>query len=296
MPLLPGIYPPLPTFFDANEELDLSTLQRHIRRLRETNIAGYVLLGSNGEAVHVTSEERVRLIEAAREVLPQELLIVGCGEQSTRATLANCRVAAQHGANIALALPPFYFKGRMNVQSLIAHYRIVADNSPLPLLIYNMPANTAGIDLDAETICTLAEHPNIIGLKDSAGDIAKLAQIVGATSENFRVFAGSASYLLPALTVGAVGAVSALANVFPQEVCDVQTLFNAGKLAEARTLQSRLIPANAAVTTLYNVPGLKAALDITAGYGGIPRMPLQPLHTQERAKLAERISSVHSNG
>ena len=295
MPLLPGIYPPLPTFFDENEELDLPTLQRHIRRLHESTIVGYVLLGSNGEAVHVTSEERVRLIEAAREVLPQELLIVGCGELATRATLANCRIAAQHGANIALALPPFYFKGRMNAQSLIAHYRAIADNSPLPLLIYNMPTNTAGLDLDAEIICTLAEHPNIIGLKDSAGNIAKLAQIVAATSENFSVFAGSAGYLLPALAVGAVGAVSALANVFPQEVCDVQTLFNAGRLAEARALQARLIPANAAVTTLYNVPGLKAALDITAGYGGTPRMPLQPLNTLERAKLAEILQSVRNN-
>ena len=295
MPLSPGIYPPLPTFFDENEELDLPTLQRHIGRLRESSIAGYVLLGSNGEAVHVTSEERVRLIEATRKVLPQELLIVGCGEQSTRATLANCRIAAQHGANIALALPPFYFKGRMNAQSLIAHYRVIADNSPLPLLIYNMPANTAGLDLDAETICTLAEHPNIIGLKDSAGNIAKLAQIVAATSENFSVFAGSAGYLLPALTVGAIGAVSALANVFPREVCDVQTLFNAGRLAEARALQARLIPANAAVTTLYNVSGLKAALDVTAGYGGTPRMPLQPLNAQERAKMAELLQAVHNN-
>lgn len=292
MSLSPGIYPPLPTFFDENEELDLLTLQRHIRRLRGSSIVGYVLLGSNGEAVHVTSEERVRLIEATREVLQHELLIVGCGEQSTRATIANCHVAAQHGANIALALPPFYFKGRMNAQSLIAHYHAVADNSPLPLLIYNMPANTAGLDLDAETICTLAAHPNIIGLKDSAGNIAKLAQIVAATPETFSVFAGSAGYLLPALAVGAIGAVSALANVFPQEVCDVQTLFNAGQLAEARVLQARLVPANAAVTTLYGVPGLKAALDLTSGYGGIPRMPLQPLSMQERAKLAELLQSI----
>ena len=285
--LSPGIYPPLPTFFDQDEELDLLTLQRHIHRLRESDIAGYVLLGSNGEAVHVTGEERIRLIETAREVLPRELLIVGCGEQSTRATIANCRAAAQYGADIALALPPFYFKGRMHAQSLLAHFRAIADASPLPLLIYNMPANTAGIDLDAELICTLATHPNIIGLKDSSGNITKLAEIVASTPNTFSVFAGSAGYLLPALAVGAVGAVSALANVFPQEVCNVQALFNSGQLEEARKLQARLIPANTAVTTFYNVPGLKAALDLIAGYGGTPRMPLLPLSVQERAKVAE---------
>jgi len=292
--LVPGIYPPLPTFFDESDELDLHILQHHMHRLRDSGIAGYVLLGSNGEAVHVTSEERIRMVQAAHEVVEQDNLplIVGCGEQSTRTTLANCRSAAQHGADIALVVPPFYFKGSMNTKALIAHYRTVADNSPLPILIYNMPANTAGIDLDATTICTLAEHPNIVGIKDSAGNIAKLAEIVASTPNTFRVFAGSAGYLLPALVVGAVGAVSALANVFPQEVCAVQTLFNAGQLDEARALQARLIPANAAVTTLYSVSGLKAALDLVAGYGGVPRMPLQPLDAQERVKLAELLQSV----
>jgi len=233
-------------------------------------------------------------VQAAHEVVEQDRmpLIVGCGEQSTRTTLANCRSAAQHGADIALVVPPFYYKGSMNTQALIAHYRTVADNSPLPILIYNMPANTAGIDLDAATICTLAEHPNILGIKDSAGNMAKLAEIVASTSHVFSVFAGSAGYLLPALVVGAVGAVSALANVFPQEVCAVQTLFNTGRLDEARALQARLIPANAAVTTLYNVSGLKAALNLVAGYGGVPRMPLSPLDAQERVKLTELLRSV----
>lgn len=298
--LLPnGIYPPLPTFFDDNDELDLTTLQRHMYRLVDSGIAGYVLMGSNGEAVHLTSDERVKLVQAAREVVGDDAsampIIVGCGDQSTRTTIANCRAAAHHGADSALVLPPFYFKGRMNTQALIAHYRAVADNSPLPILIYNMPGSTAGLDLDAATICVLAEHPNIIGVKDSAGNIAKLAEIVASVPGTFKVFAGSAGYLLPALTVGAVGAVSALANVFPQEVCDVQALFDAGQLDEARILQARLVPANTAVTTLYSVPGLKAALNLTVGYGGSPRMPLQPLNTQEREKLSEMLYGVQNN-
>jgi 4-hydroxy-2-oxoglutarate aldolase len=155
-----------------------------------------------------------------------------------------------------------------------------------------MPASAAGLDLDATIIRVLAEHPNIIGVKDSAGDITKLAQIVASVPEAFRVFAGSAGYLLPALTIGAAGAVTALANVFPRAVCDLQALFEAEELDQARVLQARLIPANAAVTTMYSVPGLKAALEIVADYGGPPRMPLQPLSEQERTKLFDLLESI----
>jgi 4-hydroxy-2-oxoglutarate aldolase len=292
-----GIYPPLPTFFTAQDELDLVTLRRHMLRVADSGIAGYVLMGTNGEAVHLTDDERTQIIVTAREVLQSSgyssmPIIAGCGDSSTRATIAHCQRAAHSGADIALVLPPFYYKGSMDSRSLIAHYRAIADSSPLPVLIYNMPASTAGLDLDAATICTLAEHPNIIGVKDSAGNIAKLAQIVASAPPTFQVFAGNAGYLLPALVVGAVGAVSALANVFPEEVCAVQALFEAGELEEARLLQARLIPANAAVTSIYSVPGLKAALEQTAGYGGAPRMPLQPLTAQERTRLTELLRSV----
>ena len=292
-----GIYPPVPTFFDEQEDLDLVTFRKHLQRLADSGIAGYVLMGSNGEAVHLIGDERQQLIETAAIVL-QELyeqgaeempLIAGCGDLSTRATIAHCEQAARCGADFALVLPPSYYRGRMDANALLTHYRVVADASPLPILIYNMPANTAGIDLSAELIGTLAEHPNIVGVKDSAGNIAKLAQIIASVPETFRVFAGSASYLLPALAVGAAGAVAALANIFPQEVCDVQACFEAEQFDEARTLQARLIPINDAVTSGYGVAGLKAALEFVAGYGGSPRLPLLPLNAQERTRLAELL-------
>src|SRR6266704_1478489 len=289
--ILEGIYPPLPTFFDTHEDLDLDTYSQHISRLAEKGITGYVVMGSNGEAVHLSSDERAQVIKAARQAAgPQAQIIAGCGEQATRATIRNCEQAARNDADIALILPPFYYKGRMDNAALIAHYRTVADNSPLPLLIYNMPGNTAGLDLNAATICTLADHPNIIGVKDSAGNMAKLAQIVAETPAHFSVFAGSAGYLLPALVVGAVGAIAALANIFPREVCLVQELYEAGEWEEARLLQARLIPANTAVTATYSVPGLKAALEITAGYGGRPRSPLQPLTDTERKNVEAALA------
>ena len=294
---LQGIYPPLPTFFDKQDELDISTYQHHIQRLTEQGIRGFVVMGSNGEAVHLASAERAQVIEAAREAAGAEAMIIaGCGEQSTRATIRNCEQAARSGADIVLILPPFYYKGRMNSQALLAHYRAIADASSLPLVIYNMPASAAGLDLDAATICSLAEHPNIIGVKDSAGNMAKLAQIVetvtGRHEQSFKVFAGSAGYLLPALKVGAVGAVAALANIFPREVCRVQQLFIEGKMAEAEALQAVLVAPNAAVTATFSVPGLKAALELTSGYGGRPRSPLLPLTAQERSDLAEILQPV----
>ncbi|GCE48818.1 4-hydroxy-2-oxoglutarate aldolase [Thermosporothrix hazakensis] len=295
--LLPGgVYPPLPTFFDADEELDLGTLQRHMQRLKDSGIAGFVVLGSNGEAVHLTNEERARVISAAREVAGDEEtgipLIAGCGEQSTRGTIAQCQRAANHGANLALVLPPSYYKGNMDKPALLAHYQAVAERSPIPVLIYNMPASTGGIDLDAELICTLAEHPNILGLKDSSGDITKLSFITANTPVTFRVFAGSAGFFFPALAIGAAGTIAALANLYPREICLLQTLFNTGHYVEARSLQTELIAINTAVTTRYGVAGLKAALEMIAGYGGKPRRPLQPLPSSERDKLAQLLRAT----
>lgn len=288
-----GIYPPLPTFFDENEDLDLLTLRQHIRNLAGTGVAGYVVMGSNGESVHLSVDERVQVIETAREVAGARAVIVaGCGEQSTRATIVNCRNAARAGASFVLILPPSYFKGRMQEPALLAHYRAIADASSLPLIIYNMPASAAGLDLRAATICALADHPNIVAVKDSAGDMAKLAEIVERVPASFAVFAGSAGYLLPALSIGARGAVAALANILPRQVCQLQDLFKSGELADARRLQGRLAPANTAVTSTWSVPGLKAALEITAGYGGRPRSPLQPLNEAERKRLAELLEAA----
>jgi 4-hydroxy-2-oxoglutarate aldolase len=291
-----GIYPPIPTFFDEEEQLDLVTLQQHIRYLAERGITGYVLMGSNGEAVHLSTEERAQLLEMTREVINSTgkdfPLVAGCGALSTRMTIAYCEQAAQYGADFALILPPSYYRGRMDTRALIEYYQAVADASPLPVVIYNMPASAAGIDLSADVICKLAEHPNIVGVKDSAGTVSKLSQIVATVDPTFHVFAGSADILLPTLVSGGVGAVAATANIFPRTVCQIQTLFEQGKLEEARVLQGRLIAVNSAVTSVYGVAGLKAALKHLNGYGGLPRCPLRPLTPQEHASLLETIATL----
>jgi 4-hydroxy-2-oxoglutarate aldolase len=285
-PVLAGIYPPVPTFFDADEALDLDTLRRHVTRLAAAGITGFVALGSNGEAVHLDDAERRPVIAAVRAAAGDRAqVLAGVGALSTRATIGNCHQAAGAGADVALVLPPSHYRGAMTAAALKGHYLAVADASPLPVAIYNMPANTAGIDLDAETIVALSLHPNIIAVKDSGGNVAKLAQVAAEAREGFRVLAGSASFLLPTLLIGGTGAVAALANVAPRACLRLMELWEARAVDEARTLQARLVPPNAAVTSGFGVPGLKAALQLVAGYGGPPRRPLLPLGDADRGRL-----------
>ncbi|WIG59992.1 MAG: 4-hydroxy-tetrahydrodipicolinate synthase [Ktedonobacterales bacterium] len=288
-----GIYPPVPTFFDANEDLDLATQREHTARLRAHGIANFVVLGSNGEAVHLEPDERRAVISAIREAAgPSAQLLVGAGANATRSTIALCRLAAESSADVALILPPHHYRASMTPPALRAHYLAVADASPIPILLYNMPANSAGIDLDADTVITLSAHPNIIGLKDSSGNVAKLAEVAAGAREGFAVLAGSAGFLLPALTVGASGAIAALANIAPRECLHLLDLYHQGNLADARVLQARLVPINTAVTSGYGVAGLKAALQFVAHYGGDPRRPLAPLGDDARVRLRSLLAQA----
>ncbi len=295
---LEGIYPPVPTFFDAAGELDLETLRRHLQHLTEPAncwVSGIVALGSNGEAAHLDEPERDLVLRTMRASTPTSLpILAGASAQSTRGTLALCNSAARAGAAAALILPPSYFRAQMTMKALVQHYHALAEASPLPIVIYNMPGSTGGLDLDAATIIAIAEHPRVIGVKDSAGNVTKLAEIVARARRGFQVLAGSAGFLLPALVVGASGAVAALANIAPRLCYDLIELFRQGRLTEARELQARLVPINNAVTSGYGVPGLKAALELVAGYGGAPRAPLLALGESERDHLKHLLALMNT--
>jgi 4-hydroxy-2-oxoglutarate aldolase len=209
--------------------------------------------------------------------------------ESTRGTIALTKQMAKLGVDAVMVVTPGYYKARMSAGALEAHYRTVADASQVPVLLYSVPANT-GVDLPQESVARLSEHENIIGLKDSGGDITKLAWMVGATQSGFQILAGSAGFLLPALSVGAVGSVAALANIAAQEMHDLMGLFRMGDMTGARELQSRLIGINAAVTRQFGVAGLKAAQEMLGWYGGPPRAPLLPATDEERATIVARLS------
>ncbi|MDE3090469.1 MAG: dihydrodipicolinate synthase family protein [Chloroflexota bacterium] len=286
---LEGVFPPIPTPFDADGNLLLDKVKANLALWNRTGLHGYVVLGSNGEAVMLAESEKAALWEAARAAIPRDkLFLAGAGVESTRNCIALAKRAAELGADAAMFVTPNYYKAEMRPPALINHYRAIADASPIPTIIYNMPGAT-GIDIDAATVIELAQHPNIIGIKDSSGNVAKFADIIRAVRSDFSVIAGSGSYFYPALCIGAKGAVAALANVAPRECLAIYAAFRAQQHDQARELQLRLIRLNAAVTTRWNIPGLKAALEeLQQGfYGGPSRLPLRPLGDEDRRALRQ---------
>lgn len=292
MQALKGILPPLPTAFHSNGSLYPEKIQENIRALSAFPLTGFLILGSNGELVMLSEKEKAATYHAAREAIaPDKLMLAGTGGESTGATIHLTKEAEKAGANAALVLNPAYYKGQMSTEALVGHYHAVADASTIPVIIYNMPANT-GLDMTAETILGIAAHPNIIGLKDSGGNLAKMGAIIGQAKKGFRVLAGSAGFLLPALSTGAAGGILALANIAPAQCCSMYEYFGQGAHEKAQKIQHRIITANAAVTRQWGVPALKAAMDHLGLYGGPARKPLLPVSDENRKQLVQILKDA----
>jgi 4-hydroxy-2-oxoglutarate aldolase len=280
-----GIFPPIPTTFDARGGFDVGATAANLAQWNRHPLSGYVILGSNGEMPYLAHAEKVAWFEAVRKLVPADkLFLAGCGCESASETIALVKEAAAIGADAALLITPCYYRSRMDEAALADYYTRVADASPVPVSLYNMPANT-GVDMSAALVARLSAHPNIVAVKDSSGNLAKMGEIIRTARPGFQVIAGSAGFLYPALCLGAVGGVAALANIAPRQCCDIFSLFGSGRLAEARELQLRMIAPNTAVTAQYGVPGLKAAMDMVGLRGGAPRSPMQPLGDAEKAQL-----------
>ena len=287
---LQGIFPPLPTAFDSYQALFTDKMQENISYLSRYDLAGFLVLGSNGELVNLTYQEKCRVYEKCREAIPgDKLMLAGTGHQSTYETIQACRDAAQAGADALLVLNPSYYKGLMNRKALTGHYWAVADASPAPVIIYNMPANS-GLDMDADTIADIATHENVVGLKDSGGNMVKMGTIIDRVRSDFQVLAGSAGFLLPALSLGARGGILALANIAPGLCLNIYRHFMDGDFEAARKAQLSAIPLNTAVTRQWGVPALKEAMDHLGLYGGPPRSPLLPVNSEVRSALHRLIS------
>jgi 4-hydroxy-2-oxoglutarate aldolase len=260
-------------------------LAANLERWNRSDLSGYVVLGSNGEAVYLDQEEKVGVLEVARRVIPEDrVMIAGTGCESTRRTIEVTRSAAAAGADAALVVTPHYYGPKMTPDILVDHYRAVADASPVPIIVYNVPKFT-GVNVTAETLARLSEHTNIVGVKDTSGNITQIADTVRLASPQFQVLAGSASFFFAGLAVGAVGGILALANIAPVQAIDIYRLFEQGRWEEAAALQRRMLPVNAAVTSGYGIAGLKAALDMLGYYGGPVRDPLRELDKDKRRAL-----------
>ena len=214
-------------------------IQENLVSLNAYSLRGYLILVSNGELVMLSEKERIEVLRTAREAIPvDKVMMAGTGCQSTRETIDFTRQAADLGTDIALVLNPHYYKSSMSQNVLVNHYQKVADASPIPLVVYNMPANS-GIDMDAETIYQISLHPNIIGLKDSGGNVTKMGDLHKMCGKKFQILAGGAGFFLPALSIGATGGILALANILPQLCIDLQQMVLEGEREKAKELQVR---------------------------------------------------------
>jgi len=290
-----GIYPPITTPFSQDESISWDKLRSNMEKFNQTALKGFLVQGSNGEYCYMTSQERIEMIRKVRDFAgPDKLVLAGSGCESTLHTIQMTQKMAEVGADAAVVITPHYFKSGMTGEALSRHFEAVASDSPIPVLLYNVPKNT-GVDMDVKTIVSLAKHPNIVGMKESSGDIAKISEVIGATlDQDFFVLAGSANFLLPALKVGAIGGICALANVLPEQVCQLQQLLDEGKEEEALSLHYKLQLPNKAVTAQFGVPGLKHIMDKRGYYGGPLRRPLLPLTDEKQIEVLTKAFT--SNG
>lgn len=281
---LKGIIPPITTPFIDNE-IEFNKLKTNIEKLNEMNLTGYVVLGSNGESVFLTREEKIRIVDSVREhAAPGKVLITGTGTDSIKETISLTNDASKNGADYALIITPSFFKTDMEHSTFINYYLAVADSVKIPIIIYNVPKFT-NVNIQPDTVAELSEHNNIVGIKNSSGDIEPTAKFILGTPDDFHTFIGTGSVLLQGLKDGAVGGILALANIAPTECIKIQELFDLEKLEEAEVLQKKMVPVNKAITTTFGIGGLKAAMDMIGLYGGHPRLPLNPLDEKSKQEL-----------
>jgi 4-hydroxy-2-oxoglutarate aldolase len=277
---LTGVLIPVPTPFDEQDRVDTRRLIAVLAKWIARPLTGFVLLGSNGEAVLMDDLEADQAIAAAREAVPRDrVFIVGTGRESTPAAVRASRRAAELGADAVLVRTPGFFKSQMTTDAFVRHYTAVADASPVPVLLYNFTALT-GVNLLPAAVSRLAAHPNIVGMKESGGDVAQIADLVSGTPQTgagaFAVLAGTTTTFYAALCVGAVGGILAAACAVPDVCVQLFELTLAGRHDEARALQRRLLPLARLLGPTYGVPGLKAALNVLGYDVGFPRAPLAP--------------------
>ena len=290
---LGGVMPPITTPFQDGK-LALDKLKNNFQKWNRTALSGYLVLGSNGESVYLNEKEKIKIVEISRTSIPRsKVMMVGTGMESTQETIRFTDQVAKTGADCALVVTPSYFKGSMKPQILYDHFVAVADSSKIGILVYNVPQFT-GINLEPEWVAKLSEHPNIVGMKDSSGNIGQLSEIIHLSKRGFSVFVGSAPVFFPALCMGAVGGILAVANVAPQEYVRIQTLFDKGKMNEAKALQNQLTPLAKAVTTRYGIGGLKIAMDLAGYFGGNPRSPLRRPSKEIEKELKQLLLRLNS--
>ena len=288
---LKGIYTPIATPFKGNA-VAYEELENNFIFWNNSKLEGIVVLGSNGEFVALRESEKEEMIRfCCKQTKGRKKTIIGIGGNCLGETLHLAECSAANGADAVLVVTPFYYKNGMNDAVLGRYFSEVADKSPLPVVLYNMPGNT-GVNTSSALLSELSRHPNIIGVKDTSGNIAQIAETIRDAEASFAVFAGNWSFFLPSLHLGAKGATLALANIFPNECCELMELFSQGEYEKARLLQLRLMEINAAITARFGIGGLKVAMEFSGLHGGDPRSPLLRPSPEAIATIRELLLRV----
>ncbi|MGO4883975.1 MAG: dihydrodipicolinate synthase family protein [Bryobacteraceae bacterium] len=290
---LQGIFPPITTPFDHAGNIYAAKLQHNIEKWNLTSLAGYVVTGSTGESVLLSAQEKVELWEiVARYTASDKLLIAGTGVESVRETVCLTNRAAELGYKAALVKTPHYYKNLLNrADAQTLYYRAVADQSRIPVIIYNFPQATM-LDIPAAAVVELSHHPNIVGIKESSGNMEKVMQMMRESRPGFQVTVGSAPTLWPSLLMGATGAILAFANAAPYACIAIWEAYRMREEDAGRDWQNRIARASALVTTKYGIPGLKHAMDLNGYYGGPPRLPLSVPTPEAKREIEEAFHDL----
>ena len=285
---LSGVLVPCTTPFDpVTGEVDLVGFRTNVRSFLAHPIRGIVVGGSTGEAVLLEEDERMVLLEGARDLVPEDRLVVaGTGAESTRSTIRRCKESAGTGADAVLVQPPAFYRGAMTDAALLEHYGAVAAASPIPVILYQVPLRMSTLEFSANLVADLAKIDNFVGIKDSRGSLELVAELVDRTPDTFQVLVGSGAVLYGSLEVGAVGGILAVANLAPGPAAAIHTAHRAGDSAEAGRIQEAVAPMHAEIVAAMGVPGVKAGLDLLGLRGGDPRLPLRPLSDRDRESVA----------
>lgn len=292
---LRGVFPPLTTPFAADGSVSFEALRENIVKYNATRLIGYLATGSTGEAVMLTRDELERVWAAIREAAaPGKVLIAGTGAESTAETIERTNRAAALGYHAALVNTPHYFKPQMTEDALAEHFFRVADAAKIPVLLYSVPQFT-GVAIEAILVSRLAEHANIIGIKESSGNVHRVAEIIHMAPPGFLTLVGSASTFYASLAVGAVGGILGLACALPELCVQLFDAASGGDPDRARDLQHRLLDGGTVIVGRFGVAGVKYALDLLGYNGGLPRPPLLPLDEKQRAEVERILEAVSSS-
>lgn len=289
---LNGIFPALTTPFAPDGSVSVADIHHNIRRYNDSGLAGYTVIGSTGESVLLSRKEIDAIWAAVKEsAVPGMTLIAGTGAESTTETIDRTKRAAELGYHAALVKTPYYYKPAYKSENYIAHYRRVADASPIPVLLYSVPQFT-GVSLEAAEVAVLSQHPNILGIKESSGVVQRVAEMIAAAPSSFQVLTGSASMLFPSMVVGACGAILALASALPELCVAIYEAVSGGHLEKARELEASVLPASKLIVAQGGIPGVKYAMDLAGYRGGVPREPLLPLGDEQKKSIRDLISKL----